>query len=211
MSSHPATTPARYEDLFALPANVVGEIVHDVLHTHPRPAGPHALAATTLIGDIEPAFQRGRGGPGGWWILVEPELHLGPHVLVPDLAGWRRERMPDGPGTPYFELPPDWTCEVLSPATARLDRVEKMAIYGQFEVKWRWLLDPLARSLETYSLDRGRWVLEGGYADEARVRAQPFDAIELDLGALWLNRIQGRVGLAALDAPFVDVLEQQET
>ena len=189
--SSPVPKPASYEDLFGLPDNVVGEILYGVLHTHPRPAAPHAVAASGLGGDLHSSFQRGRGGPGGWWILYEPELHLGPHVVVPDIAGWRRERMPAVPDVAWFELPPDWACEVLSPSTARVDRVEKMAIYAEFEVKWLWLLDPRARTLETYSLDRGRWLLEGTYADNARVKAPPFEAVELELGALWIEPAAG--------------------
>lgn len=186
--SRPVPNPARYEDLFDLPDNVIGQIVYGVLHTQPRPAGSHTKAASILGNDIGTPFQRGRGGPGGWWILDEPELHLGEHILVPDLAGWRRERMPEVPDVAYFELPPDWVCEVLSPSTARLDRIEKMAIHAQFEVRWVWLLDPLARTLETFSLEGNRWLLAGSYADDARVRAAPFDAIELELDALWLKQ-----------------------
>jgi Uma2 family endonuclease len=111
-----APKAARYEDLFDLPPHVVGEIVFRVLHTHPRPAPRHAQAASTLGEELGPPFERGRGGPGGWLILDEPELHLGKHVLVPDLAGWRRERMPELPiDVPYFTVVPDWLCEVLSP------------------------------------------------------------------------------------------------
>lgn len=183
--SRPIPDPARYEDLFDLPDNVVGEIVHGVLHTHPRPAPSHARAASTLGMELGPPFQRGRGGPGGWWIIDEPELHLGPHVLVPDLGGWRRGRMPEMPATAWFELPPDWICEVLSPSSARFDRFEKLAIYAQFGIQWIWLLDPPARTLEVFSLDRGHWRLEGSHADTARVKAPPFDAIELELDAPW--------------------------
>ncbi|MFT4046518.1 MAG: Uma2 family endonuclease [Solimonas sp.] len=185
--SRPVPKPARYEDLFDLPDHMIGQIVHGVLHAQPRPAPPHARATTRLIGHIEPPFRGGRGGPGGWEILVGPELHLGPHILVPDLAGWRRERLPELPETAYFDLPPDWICEVLSPSTARLDRIEKMPIYAQFVVQWLWLLDPQARTLEVFSLDRGRWTLEGSHADDARVKAPPFDAVELELDPLWIK------------------------
>ncbi|MFT3757028.1 MAG: Uma2 family endonuclease [Pseudoxanthomonas sp.] len=178
--------PACYEDLFELPDNVIGQIINGTLHVQPRPAGPHTLAASVLMADINTPFHRGRGGPGGWWILTEPELHLGMDILVPDLAGWRRERMPSIPNAAFFTLPPDWICEVLSPSTARIDRVEKMAIYARHGVQWLWLLDPLAHTLETYTLSNGHWLLEASYADDARVRAVPFDAVELELDALWL-------------------------
>lgn len=183
--TEPARQPATYKDLFGIPDHLVGEIVDGVLYTHPRPAGPHARAASTLGMDLGTPFQRGRGGPGGWWIIDEPELHLGPHVLVPDLAGWRRDRLPEVPDAAYFELPPDWVCEVLSPLTAKLDRTQKLAIYGQFRIPWAWLVDPLARTLEVFGLDGARWRLEAAFADEDRVAAPPFEAVELELGALW--------------------------
>jgi Uma2 family endonuclease len=183
--TQPVRKPAVYADLFDLPEHLVGEIVHGVLHTQPRPAGPRVQAASTLGMDLGSPFQRGRGGPGGWWILDEPELHLGLHVLVPDLAGWRRERMPQVPDAAYFELPPDWVCEVLSPATAKLDRTQKLAIYAQFHIPWAWLVDPLAHTLEVFGLDGARWRLEATFADEDRAAAAPFEAVELELGALW--------------------------
>jgi Uma2 family endonuclease len=163
---------------------VVAEIVFGTLHTHPRPAPPHANAASVLGMDIGSAFHRGRGGPGGWVILDEPELHLGDDVLVPDVAGWRRERMPETPSTAYFTLPPDWVCEVLSRSTEAVDRVDKMAIYAREGVGHAWLVDPLARVLEVYRLQSTEWLRAGVWRDDARVRAEPFDAIELELGAL---------------------------
>jgi len=140
----PARQLACYEDLLDLPEHLVGEIIHGVLHSHPRPALRHARAASSLGMELGPPFQRGRGGPGGWWILDEPELHLGAHVVVPDLAGWQRSRVPQLPDAAYIELPPDWICEVLSPATAKLDRTQKLPIYAQFGVQWAWLIDPRA-------------------------------------------------------------------
>lgn len=184
--NQPAVKPATYEDLFDLPDNVVGQIIHGVLHTHPRPASPHAWATSALGMDLGTPFHRGRGGPGGWWIIDEPELHLGPHILVPDLAGWRRERMPQMPAVAYFELPPDWVCEVLSPSTVKLDRTQKLEIYAESGIPWAWLLDPIARTLEVFQLVNGHWQLEAACADDIRVRAAPFDAVELELGALWL-------------------------
>src|SRR4051812_44978930 len=106
--------PATAADLARLPPHVVGEIVDGVLQVSPRPASPHARAASTLQVDLGGPFDRGRGGPGGWWIVVEPELRFGADVVVPDLAGWRRERLPTWPDVPFFTLAPDWVCEVLS-------------------------------------------------------------------------------------------------
>ena len=178
--------PARYVDLREIPDTLVAEIVEGELVVSPRPAIPHAVAASGLNGDLNGPFQRGRGGPGGWWILSEPELHLGADVLVPDLAGWRRERMAAPPNAPAIELPPDWICEVTSPRTGALDRVRKMRLYARAGVQHAWLLDPLQRTLEVFRLERGAWLAVQAWMGNERVRAEPFDAIELELEALWL-------------------------
>src|SRR5258708_1593356 len=127
----PAFKRATYADVLAAPRNVVAEVIHGVLHTNPRPASPHAAATTALAGELWSPFKRGSGGPGGWILLVEPELHLGDHVMVPDLAGWRRERMPAVRDVAYFTLAPDWVCEVLSKGTAKVDRSEKLPLYAE--------------------------------------------------------------------------------
>ena len=177
--------PATYADLEALPPNLVGEIIHGVLHAQPRPAPRHAKASTRLASELDGPFDRGRGGPGGWEILIEPELHLGEHVIVPDLAGWRRERLPRLPDTAYFEQAPDWVCEILSPSTARLDRADKLPIYAQFGVGHAWYVDPLAKTLEVFALENGRWVLAATVADADPVSAPPFEAHTFALSALW--------------------------
>ncbi len=156
------------------------------LYTSPRPAPRHAVSSSVLGSNLNPPFQQGRGGPGGWWILDEPELHLGRDILVPDLAGWRRERLPrisDEP--PYFTVAPDWICEVLSPSTYRLDRIKKLRVYGREGVKHAWLLHPGERTLEILRLKSGRWTIVATHADDAVVRAEPFEAVEVDLLALW--------------------------
>lgn len=179
--------PATYEDLLALPEHVVGEIVGGELVVSPRPAPRHAVASSALGGNLEPPYQSGRGGPGGWWILDEPELHLGDDVLVPDLAGWLRTRMPVVPETAYFTLAPDWICEVLSPGTARLDRQRKLAIYAREGVSHAWLLDPIERTLERLRLGHGQWVIAGVHGGQDDVRAEPFDATSLALADLWAD------------------------
>lgn len=176
---------ATYEDLLAVPDHLVAEIIHGSLITHPRPASKHALAATALTGDLFNPFQRGRGGPGGWWVLVEPELHLHGDILVPDLAGWRRERMPEFPDTPSFDLAPDWVCEILSPSTQRDDRIDKMPIYAREGVGHLWLIDPILRTLEVYRLHEGHWLLLESRQGEDRVNAEPFDAVTLELSGWW--------------------------
>ena len=176
---------ATYEDLFDLPENLVGEIIHGQLITHPRPAPKHAVASSSMGGELIGPFQKGRGGPGGWWILDEPELHFGTHILVPDLAGWRRERLPVMPDTAFFTLPPDWICEVLSPGTVRMDRADKMPIYAEYEVSFLWLIDPALHTLEAFVLRDGHWLLERVYQEDDEVRAVPFEAISFSLGVLW--------------------------
>lgn len=179
--------PATYQDLLDAPPNTVAEIVRGALHLHPRPAPRHARASSILGAEVIGPFDRGRGGPGGWWILDEPELHLGLDVLVPDIAGWLRERMPALPETAWFELAPDWVCEVLSPATRRLDLTDKRDLYGAAGVAHLWLVDPLARTLEAFALRDGAWTLIAALAEDAEVRLPPFDAIAFPLGALWAD------------------------
>ena len=178
--------PASYQDLFDLPENLVGEVLAGELHTHPRPAPKHARAYSVLGGSLGGSYDWGGDGPGGWWILDEPELHLGADILVPDLAGWRRERMPELPETAWFELAPDWVCEILSPSTARVDRIIKMPIYAREGVRHLWLVDPDIRSLEAYELnDERHWTLVATLKDDDPVSLPPFDAIEFALDALW--------------------------
>lgn len=179
---------ATYEDLQAAPRHKVAEIIAGELRLSPRPAKPHAAAASALGEELGPPFKRGRGGPGGWILLDEPELHLREDILVPDLAGWRRERLPVLTNDePFFTLPPDWVCEVLSRATSRSDRSEKLPIYAREGVSHAWLVDPLDRTLEVLRLDGGRWSILAVHRDDERIRAEPFDAIELELGVLWAD------------------------
>jgi len=177
---------ATYEDLLALPDNMVGELISGELIASPRPRIRHARASSILGGKITGPFDEGRDGPGGWWILDEPELHLGQDVLVPDLAAWRREKVPVLPNEAYLTIAPDWICEVLSDGTARLDRVKKLPVYAREKVGFVWFIDPKAKTLEVYQQEGTRWILLKSFAGDDRVRAEPFDAIEIDLSALWL-------------------------
>jgi Uma2 family endonuclease len=181
----PAKRRATYDDLLAVPENLIGEILDGELFTQARPGSPHARAASRLGIDLGAPFDRGRGGPGGWILLDEPELHMHGDVLVPDLAGWRRERMPEMPRAAAFELAPDWVCEILSPGTAAIDRTAKMPIYAREQVGHIWLVDPSERILEAYRREQGQWLLLGAWRNDARVRAAPFEVYELELGALW--------------------------
>jgi Uma2 family endonuclease len=182
-----ARKTATYEDVLAAPPHMVAEIVDGELVLSPRPASHHAAAASTLREELGPPFKRGRGGPGGWLSVYEPELHLASNILVPDLAGWRRERMALLPDAPFLTVVPDWICEVLSPGSARFDRGKKMPLYGQAAVRNAWLVDPEERTLEVYRLVDARWSLLATFSDDERVRAEPFDAIELDLAVLWAD------------------------
>lgn len=181
----PGSKPATYADLEALPPNVVGEILYGVLHSHPRPAPRHTRASSRLGIEIGGSFDRGRGGPGGRIILDEPELHLGPHVVVPDIAGWRRETLPRLPDTAWFETPPDWVCEVLSPATQRIDRTDKLAVYAEAGVGHAGYVDPTACTLEVFQLVGGRWQLAATFKDDDAVCAPPFEAHTFSLAVLW--------------------------
>ncbi len=177
---------ATYDDILALPENVVGEIIDGELFVSPRPGPPHIRATSRLGAWLMRYFDEGDGGPGGWWIMDEPELRLGEDVLVPDIAGWRRERMPVFPETANFEITPDFVCEAVSPSSTRLDRFLKLPRYARHRVPYAWILDPLARGLEVYRLEGDRFSLIETFEGDGAVRAEPYDAVELSLLYLWL-------------------------
>ncbi|MEI7868686.1 MAG: Uma2 family endonuclease [Candidatus Methylumidiphilus sp.] len=180
--------PTLYEQLIDLPENLTGEIINGELHTQPRPSGRHGEAGSVLGMHIGPPFRLGNGGPGGWWILNEPEIHFvrDTVVVVPDLAGWRRERMPNIPEGHRFEVVPDWVCEILSPSTGKKDRAKKLPLYARYGVAHAWLVDPLAQTLEAFSLHEGHWLLTATLEDDAQVSVAPFDAITFSLADLWV-------------------------
>ncbi len=177
--------PATYADLEAVPEHLVAEIIDGRLVTHPRPRARHGAAAFALGNQLGGPFQNGVGGPGGWIFIVEPELHLGPDVVVPDLAGWRRERMSTEPETAWIGIVPDWVCEILSTSTERYDKREKRQIYAEHGVPHYWMLDPRVLLLETQDLVDGRWQVAGVYQESDTVAAQPFEAAPFPLGRLW--------------------------
>jgi Uma2 family endonuclease len=183
----PIDRPATYEDLLKVPDTMVAEIVDDELHASPRPTLLHAHVASSLGVLVGGPFHHHRGGPGGWWILYEPELHFGRNVLVPDMAGWRRIRLPRLPEAAFCSMAPDWVCEILSPSTASLDRVKKLAIYAREQVGHAWLIDPAARTLEILRLEAGRWTVLAAHAGADVVRAEPFTEIELEMSSLWAD------------------------
>ena len=178
------TRPATYQDVIDAPPNMVAEIAGGRLHLHPRPASRHARASFRMAGRLDPLFG-GPDDPGGWHFAIEPELHFGPDVLVPDLAGWRRERMPAYPDAPFFTLAPDWLCEILSPSTRRFDVTEKRALYGANGVAHLWLVDPEARTLEVFARPDAAWTLVAAFQEGDDVRAAPFEALAFPLNTLW--------------------------
>lgn len=185
--AEPARRRATYQDVLDAPQHLIAEIIDGELHTSPRPAPLHSYASSAIGGGLFDSYNRdsgGSGGPGGWLILDEPELHLGEDIVVPDLAGWRRARMLAMPKEPYFAMAPDWVCEVQSPSTARLDRVQKKRIYAREGVQYMWLVDPEAQTLEVVQRTGEFWQV-GSYGGDEKVCALPFDAIELDLARWW--------------------------
>ena len=178
-----------YAQLLALPETQVGEVICGQLYTQPRPSGPHAMAEASLTGLINPPFQFGRGGPGGWWILSEPEVHFvrDVEVVVPDLAGWRRERLPTIPRDHRFEVAPECVVEILSPSTARKDSDLKLPLYACYGVGYVWLVDPLAQTLEAFALQQGQWLLLDTLCENATVSLPPFDAVTFSLADLWAS------------------------
>lgn len=174
-----------YEELCKLPDNVVGEILNGELVVSPRPSPKHAMASSSIGGILNGPFQHGRGGPGGWWILDEPEIHLGEQVIVPDIAGWKKDRLPKLPEKSHFELAPDWVCEVLSPSTARYDKLSKLQVYAENKVSHYWIVDPINKVLEVFVLDSGSYRVGPVFGGEDKVKAPPFTELEFNLGDLW--------------------------
>ncbi|MGC8492714.1 MAG: Uma2 family endonuclease [Syntrophobacteraceae bacterium] len=183
----PAKKKATYDDLFGIPDNTIGEIIDGELIVHPRPSRKHIRAASSLGFEIGPAYQSGKGGPGGWIILVEPEIQLGEQTMVPDLTGWKRERFPVTEETNWISVAPDWVCEVLSPSTALRDRTKKKEIYAQAKVGHLWLVDPYNMTVEIYRLGSGAFDPVGVYGGKYKALLEPFTEIEIDLGNLWLD------------------------
>ena len=180
---------ATYADLEAVPDTKVAELIEGDLIVSPRPASPHARAATALGAALHAAFDGppGSGRPGGWWLLFEPELHFDKNVLIPDVAGWRHERMPRVPNVAAFTLAPDWLCEVVSPSTGAVDRGRKMAIYAREGVRNLWIVDPITRTIEVYRLEDGRWIVLSAHGGADRVQAEPFEALTLEPERWWLD------------------------
>jgi len=180
----PPKRPATYDDLLKVPDHKVAEILDGELHVSPRPASPHNFAETRLVSHLAP-FDEGLDGPGGWWILAEPELHLGPDVLVPDLDAWRVERLPRVPTLVGHTVVPDWVCEVVSPSTERIDRQKKLRIYAREGVRHCWFIDPLKHTIEIRRLEGHEWMMVATHRGNEVINPEPFDALPLPLIRLW--------------------------
>ena len=186
LNKHKPKKPrATYQDILDAPPHVVAEIIEGTLYTHPRPANPHTFAGSRLVGSLMLPFDFA-DGPGGWWIVKEPELHLSDDMVVPDIVGWRCARMPAFPTGAYITLAPDWVCEVLSPSTRKLDLGQKKNIYAREGVAYHWFVDPDERSLEALVLRGRKWVQIDKLYDDASVSLPPFEEFSFNLGNLWL-------------------------
>jgi Uma2 family endonuclease len=174
---------ATYADLVAVPENFVAEILGGELYASPRPIFSHAAVASALDVLLGGPFRFGINGPGGWLIVAEPELHLGADVLVPDLAGWRTERISAEPAAAYPTLAPDWVCEVLSPSTEAIDRTKKLKIYARERVAHVWLIDPRSQTLEVLRPAGHGWSLLAKHEGDDRVRASRFRRSSSSLAA----------------------------
>lgn len=177
---------ATYQDILDAPDGMIAEIINGELHTQPRPGPRHQDAAGELTADLKTHFRKNRSKPGGWIIIPEPEVHFSAtDIFDPDIAGWRYETMPELPETAYFDTTPDWVCEILSPSTARIDRISKMTTYAQHEVGHYWIVDPRAKTLEAYALRDGQWVLIATAGDDDVVTIAPFEDLAISLEYLW--------------------------
>jgi Uma2 family endonuclease len=180
---------ATYEDLLKIPENLTGEIINGELIATPRPSRRHVHAASALGIKVAPSYQfEEGGGPGGWIIYYEPEVHFSTEVIiVPDLAGWRKERLTTPAEEHRFIICPDWICEIHSPHTAQRDRIIKMRLFAQYQVPHVWLVDPALKTLEVFRLESGKWFRLDAFSENDKVRAEPFPEIEIDLSVLWVE------------------------
>jgi Uma2 family endonuclease len=183
----PARRLASWADLVEAPDDGrVWEVLGGSLEAQPRPRPAHSRAQARVAGELSGPFDQGRGGPGGWWLLIEPDVEFEVHeIVVPDVAGWRRERMSVLPAERPIRTRPDWTCEVLSPSNRRRDRGRKADLYLRAGVPHYWIVDPDERMLEAFEAKAGAWVRLGAWSDGDTLRIPPFEAIELDVGGLF--------------------------
>lgn len=175
-----------YIQLEKLPESLTGEILNGQLYTHPRPGGRHILVSANLGAELHGPFQKSKGGPGGWWILQEPEVHFSVDkiVVVPDLAGWRKERLPQIPESHKFTIVPDWICEISSPSTESVDKEIKMPLYAEYGVNYLWIIHPLQKTLHAYKRAEAVWQLQGSFSHNDVVNLEPFESIRINVADL---------------------------
>ena len=193
MVGDPLRKRATYQDVLDAPENMVAEVLDGELHLMPRPRRRHTRSASALGAFLVTTFDLGiNGGPGGWTILDEPELHLGPEpdIVVPDLAGWREGRLVDREDLdePFITVVPDWACEIVSPETQRIDRMKKMPIFAREKVVHVWLADPSERSVEVFRFDGPSFTLVATYGGDDAIRAQPFEDVQIPPDFIWGRR-----------------------
>jgi Uma2 family endonuclease len=190
-TTKPSATSATLAELDALPPGIVGEIIEGVLHTMTKPRMPHQRTTCKIGGGVGDPFDDGRGGPGGWWIVTQPGIELPNNTkeISPDVAGWRRERLPRMPRNGPITVVPDWVCEILSPTTRRHDMIHKLPYYAKVSVPHLWLVDLDARVLTVHQLlitsGQQGWGIRGPYSDETEARIAPFDAVPLNIASWW--------------------------
>ena len=186
----PAQKKATYDDLYGLPENMNGEIIDGELIASPRPSRRHGYTSASLTAKVIPEYQfREGGGPGGWVIMDEPEISFGDNIIVPDIAGWKRERFPVEEDHNWISVVPDWVCEIVSPRSASIDRIRKMGLYAAHGVPYYWIIDPISKTLEVYENENSRWLVIGLFAGNDTVRVLPFHESEIDLSSLWLESV----------------------
>lgn len=181
-----AVTKANYNDLYKIPESMIGEIIDGELFAIPRPSPQHSNVVFELCGELWGPYKRGKdGSTGGWIFLIEPEIQFGEDILVPELAGWEKDKLSKPPEENFISVSPDWICEVLSYRTMRIDRIKKMPIYAKFHVSFLWLIDPLTKILEVFKLESNKWVLSCTAIEDDKFKAEPFEHIEINLKNLW--------------------------
>jgi Uma2 family endonuclease len=193
-TTKPSMKPPTLEDLDALPPGIVGEIIEGVLYTMTKPRARHQRTGLEIGSGLLGPFDHGRNGPGGWWIIAEPGIELPNNTkeISPDVAGWRRERMPELPVDEPIRVVPDWVCEILSPTTRRHDLLVKLPYYARIGVAYHWLVDLEARVLIAHRLESADWRIIGTYSNETEARIAPFDAVPLDVADWWPPTAPGR-------------------
>lgn len=191
--------PARtVDDLLAIGEHErFHEVIDGDLVRKAMPSARHGAAQIAASQLLRPFNRRpgGSGGPGGWWFASETEIQLAAdQVYRPDVCGWRRERLAELPSEAPVKVRPDWVCEILSPSNAGNDTVKKLRGYHRHQIPHYWIIDPVAETLTVHRFTEGGYLLVLAAERSERVRAEPFDAIELQVGVLFGDDEDARLG-----------------